>query len=33
VIEKQYELGDLPEALRYVGAGHAKAKVVVMVRP
>jgi NADPH:quinone reductase-like Zn-dependent oxidoreductase len=33
VIEKQYELGDLPAALRYVGTGHARAKVVIVVRP
>ena len=31
VIESRYELRDVPEALRYVGAGHAKGKVVVSV--
>jgi NADPH:quinone reductase-like Zn-dependent oxidoreductase len=31
VIEKQYALSDVPEALRYVGAGHARAKVVITV--
>jgi NADPH:quinone reductase-like Zn-dependent oxidoreductase len=29
VIDRQYELRDLPEALAYVGAGHARGKVVV----
>jgi NADPH:quinone reductase-like Zn-dependent oxidoreductase len=33
VIDRQYELSDVPDALRYVGAGHARAKVVVTVRP
>jgi NADPH:quinone reductase-like Zn-dependent oxidoreductase len=31
VIENRYELRDLPEALRYVGSGHAKGKVVISV--
>jgi NADPH:quinone reductase-like Zn-dependent oxidoreductase len=31
VIESRYELRDVPEALRYVGAGHAKGKVVITV--
>jgi NADPH:quinone reductase-like Zn-dependent oxidoreductase len=31
VIENRYELRDVPEALRYVGAGHAKGKVVISV--
>jgi NADPH:quinone reductase-like Zn-dependent oxidoreductase len=30
-IERQYELEDVPEALAYVGDGHARAKVVVSV--
>jgi NADPH:quinone reductase-like Zn-dependent oxidoreductase len=29
VIEKQYALSEVPEAVRYVGAGHARAKVVI----
>lgn len=29
VIDRGYEFSELPEALRYLGAGHAKAKVVV----
>jgi NADPH:quinone reductase-like Zn-dependent oxidoreductase len=31
VIESRYELRDVPEALRYVGAGHAKGKIVISV--
>lgn len=31
IVERGYELGDAPEALAYVGAGHAQAKVVVSV--
>jgi len=31
VIEKQYELGEVPEAVGYVGAGHAQGKVVITV--
>jgi NADPH:quinone reductase-like Zn-dependent oxidoreductase len=31
VVDKRYELGDAPEALRYLGAGHARGKVVVAV--
>jgi Zinc-binding dehydrogenase len=33
VIDRQYSLGKVPDALRYVGSGHARAKVVVTVRP
>jgi NADPH:quinone reductase-like Zn-dependent oxidoreductase len=29
VIDRQYPLSELPEALAYVGAGHARAKVVI----
>jgi NADPH:quinone reductase-like Zn-dependent oxidoreductase len=29
VIERRYELSDAPEALRYLGEGHAKGKIVV----
>ena len=29
VIDREYDFSELPEALRYLGAGHAKAKVVV----
>jgi NADPH:quinone reductase-like Zn-dependent oxidoreductase len=31
VIESRYELSEVPEALRYVGAGHAQGKVVISV--
>jgi NADPH:quinone reductase-like Zn-dependent oxidoreductase len=31
VIESRYELSEVPEALRYVGAGHAKGKVVISI--
>jgi len=31
VIDRRYELEELPEALRYLGQGHARAKVVVAV--
>ncbi len=31
VIDRQYELSDAPEALRYLGAGHAQGKVVITV--
>jgi NADPH:quinone reductase-like Zn-dependent oxidoreductase len=31
VIDRRYPLAEAPEALRYVGAGHAKGKVIVMV--
>jgi NADPH:quinone reductase-like Zn-dependent oxidoreductase len=30
-IDRQYTLDDVPEALRYLGEGHARAKVVVTV--
>jgi NADPH:quinone reductase-like Zn-dependent oxidoreductase len=30
-IDRQYTLDDVPEALRYLGKGHARAKVVVTV--
>jgi len=30
-IDRRYELAEVPEALRYVGAGHARAKVVITV--
>ena len=33
VIDRRYELADAPHALGYVGAGHARAKVVVTMRP
>jgi NADPH:quinone reductase-like Zn-dependent oxidoreductase len=29
VIDKQYSLSDVPEALRYVGEGHARGKVII----
>jgi NADPH:quinone reductase-like Zn-dependent oxidoreductase len=31
VIDRRYPLSEVPEALRYVGEGHAKGKVVIMV--
>ncbi len=31
LVESRYELADVPEALRYVGAGHARGKVVIRV--
>jgi NADPH:quinone reductase-like Zn-dependent oxidoreductase len=31
VIERTYPLPDVPEALRYVGAGHARGKIVITV--
>jgi NADPH:quinone reductase-like Zn-dependent oxidoreductase len=32
VIDQRYRLAEVPEALRYLGAGHAKGKVVVIVK-
>jgi NADPH:quinone reductase-like Zn-dependent oxidoreductase len=31
VIDRRYSLGDVPEAIRYVEAGHARGKVVVTI--
>lgn len=31
IIDRQYPLRDLPEAMRYLGAGHAQGKVVITV--
>jgi NADPH:quinone reductase-like Zn-dependent oxidoreductase len=31
VIDRQYELSEFPEAMRYLGAGHAKGKIVITV--
>jgi NADPH:quinone reductase-like Zn-dependent oxidoreductase len=31
VIEKRYELAEVPEALRYMGEGHARGKLVITV--
>jgi NADPH:quinone reductase-like Zn-dependent oxidoreductase len=31
VIDRQYELSEVPEALRYLGDGHARGKVVITV--
>ena len=31
VVERRYELSDLPEALAYVGQGHAQGKIVITV--
>ena len=30
VIDRRYRLSEVPEALRYLGEGHAKGKVVVL---
>jgi NADPH:quinone reductase-like Zn-dependent oxidoreductase len=32
VIDRRYELSELPEAMRYLGAGHAQGKVVILLR-
>jgi len=32
VIDRRYPLREVPEALRYLEAGHAKGKVVITVR-
>ena len=29
IIDRRYRLGEVPEALRYLGEGHAKGKVVI----
>jgi NADPH:quinone reductase-like Zn-dependent oxidoreductase len=31
VVERQYELTEAPEALRYLGQGHAQGKLVITV--
>jgi NADPH:quinone reductase-like Zn-dependent oxidoreductase len=31
VIDRRYQLSELPEALRYLGEGHARGKIVVNV--
>ena len=31
VIDRRYRLSEVPEALRYLGEGHAKGKVVITV--
>jgi NADPH:quinone reductase-like Zn-dependent oxidoreductase len=31
VIDRRYQLSEVPEALRYLGEGHAKGKIVVIV--
>jgi NADPH:quinone reductase-like Zn-dependent oxidoreductase len=31
VIDRRYPLSEVPEALRYLGEGHAKGKVVIAV--
>jgi NADPH:quinone reductase-like Zn-dependent oxidoreductase len=33
VIDRQYPLSEVPEALRYLGEGHARGKVVITVEP
>ena len=32
VVERQYPLAEVPEALAYVGEGHARGKVVIAIR-
>lgn len=32
VIDRRYTLNEVPEALAYLGNGHARGKVVIMVR-
>jgi hypothetical protein len=29
-VEKRYELGEVADALRYMGEGHAQGKIVIM---
>ncbi|MDY6960150.1 MAG: zinc-binding dehydrogenase, partial [Halobacteriota archaeon] len=31
VIDKRYQLSEVPEALRYFGEGHARGKIVVTI--
>jgi NADPH:quinone reductase-like Zn-dependent oxidoreductase len=31
VIDRRYPLSEVPEALRYLGEGHARAKVVISI--
>jgi NADPH:quinone reductase-like Zn-dependent oxidoreductase len=31
VIDRRYELGEIADALRYMGEGHARGKIVVTV--
>ena len=31
VIDRQYELAEVPAALNYLGEGHARAKVIITV--
>ena len=31
VVEKRYELGEIADALRYMGEGHAQGKIVINV--
>ena len=33
VIDRTYSLGEVPAAIRYLEAGHARGKVIVSVRP
>jgi NADPH:quinone reductase-like Zn-dependent oxidoreductase len=32
VIDRRYTLNEVPEALRYLGEGHARGKVVITVQ-
>ena len=31
VIDRRYELSEVPDALRYLGEGHARGKIVISV--
>ena len=31
VIDRRFQLGEVPEALRYYGKGHARGKVVIVI--
>jgi NADPH:quinone reductase-like Zn-dependent oxidoreductase len=33
VIDRRYSLGEVPEAIRYLGKGHARGKVVITFEP
>ncbi len=33
VIDRRYSLGEVPEAVRYLEAGHARGKVVITLEP
>jgi NADPH:quinone reductase-like Zn-dependent oxidoreductase len=33
VIDRYFSLSEVPDALRYLGAGHVKGKIVIIVEP